>query len=436
MQESKFIHGYDMRYTDECLHEVYEKRLSPIEFKDKPLSVYTIENGVVLPYKRANNKKISFLGCGGIADKFGKIYEEAALKENRVCIGYEFSESDVIYEDKEVIFAGIFWEHWGHFILEQVSRLWYFLNESDESRLKPIIYIADKPLEGNFLEFFELFGIDTSRLIWVDKVTSFKKIIVPEESVVLQKYYTNEFKKIYTKLTENIDSFGDEYEKVFYSTRKFHKFEKKDWGAIKEIEDFFENNGYKIISPETKTLREQIGILRSCKKFVAVSGTLPHNLLFANSDIDAVILNKSYVLNFHQAFVDSVVNIKSVYIDAHLSFLATHIGSGPFYYHVSPNLVKYAKDNCMVAPNLDNDKYFEEFIKKYIPKYYYYNRAFILGKNHKKYRDFYLNQIEGHHLLKIFIKMNLCEVASYLRHWRKVFKKIFEVVNCYIKYEI
>lgn len=431
MQERKFIHGYNMHYTDECLHGVYETRLKPAVFKKDNLKTFILYDNCVLPFRpHGEDREKSFFGRGGIVNSNGDIYSEAAMHENRVAQGYPFEKDEIVFDDREVIYAGIFWNHWGHFILEQVSRLWYFINESEESKSKPIIYIADKPLEGNFLEFFELFGIDISRLVWVDKITSFKKVTVPEVSIISQNFYTKEYQDIFSHVVAKIQPNKDRSKKVFYTTSKFYLSVTKDFGELKEIEDFFAKNGYEIISPEEKTLREQIEILQSCEVLVSIAGTLPHNILFAHKKIKHIILNKSYVLNFHQTLIDSVSGIRPLYIDTHLSILPEHIGHGPFYFAISENLIRFAKDNNMIVPKSNKEIYFKDYFDYYI-KNKFWNKNQDFSRKDKKARDYYLSQIEGFYQHKFLIKTGLYkELPLFIRFINKL-KNTLKLLKTY-----
>lgn len=419
------IENYDFRYTDECLLEFYKKNIERINFSTRTLGTHVIQNAYCLPLKSVFNLK--HFVSGGICDINGKIFEECKIYPNRLVEGYEFNADEVFYDAREVIYAGACWPHWGHFILEQTSRLYYFLNEKN-SHL-PIIYFATEPLQGTYLEFFELLGIDTSRLIFVNKLTQFKKIIVPDVSMEVLKYYTDEYKQIFKKISSNVPYSETSPKKVFLTTTAFERSKTKDFGEIKEIEEMFAKSGYKIVSPEQLSLREQISLIKSCEKIVMISGTLPHNLLFADRPINAAIINKTSAVNPHQPLIDDVVGIYPINIDAHLSMFPAHIAYGPFFFHVSDNLIRYAKDNNISVISSDNKEKLEDFIKSY-PARFYSARKFVLAINMNKFFHTYKYYLEKTNLPKSYkLYVHLINLIFYCgsNKVKRLFKTILSI---------
>ena len=299
-------------------------------------------------------------------------------------------------------------------------------------------------MAGNFLELIELFGIKKERLIRINKLTQFKKVIIPEPSVIVADdsdkmmwknkenycYYTKEYKQIFEKIKSAIEPLGDEYKKVFYSRQNFDKAKSRDLGEHKEIQDFFESLGYKIISPEKLSVKEQIGIMKSCKNFVTFSGTLAHNLIFAEPETNAIILNKSYQINPHQPLIDEVSGIIPLYIDTHLSILPIHIGWGPFYISVSKNLINWANDNGYNIKNYFSYKYFKEFLQEYFKNAPESNRLFHIITQKRHFFDFYLKQIDINLTIKFLIKLtHFCPFILRFLYYFKKFRRIILVLK-------
>lgn len=435
---------YETKYIDKCLLPFYEKNLGLSRFCDKELKIYEYENAYLLPSKTLLRNPEMYVG--GLCDKCGKLYEQAKFLPNRLINSYKFNPEEAFYENQEVIFAGLFWPHWGHFIIEQISRLYYFLEEKQDSRI--IVYIGPRPLEGNFLEIFELLGINTKRLVYVDKLTRFKKVYVPEVSAVMlndddkslhgsneqKSYYTKEFIRIIDKIKSQVEPVQNGYKKVFFSRKDFDKAKSKDFGQIREIETFFEKIGYKIISPETLNVKEQIAILKSAEEFVTIMGTLPHNLLFANKKIKAIILNRSYVITPHQQFIEDITKIRPIYIDAHLSLAPAHLGWGPFFFYISDNLINWAKDNGYQLDRGDVSECFKTFVDSYLELTSEIFHNFKFDLRFRSCFKFYQNRIKGHFLEKFYLCIFCtCPFLFYLKIAEHRLQKLFYVLAYKIK---
>jgi len=393
---------YNWNYIDECLLDSYKESIERISKKEKALNLEIHENCYMLPLRKRVLTHVVYEG--GILDSNKNFIETAKMLPNRIYNGYDFDSKTVNYDDREVIFAGYFLNHWGHFILEHVSRLWYFLNEKDTSL--PIVYLGDRKLQGSYLEFFELLGINADRLVWVDKITKFRKIHIPDVSMVAMDYYTNEYAKIFEKIRAGVSKDNNYPKKIFFTRRNLTKATITDFGAIKEIEDFFENNGYTLISPEKLSLKEQIKYLKSCEEYACVSGTLPHNLLFADNNIKSIILNKSYGINPHQPLIEKVRGITPLYIDTHVSILPENIGLGPFFFSFSENLIKWGTDNNLNYIPCSNDKYLPQYLKGFLKTPPNIKRRFWIFKNlNIKYRNYYLTKFKHKNLIKLLLKI-------------------------------
>ena len=431
--------NYNKKYIDQCLLSIYEDRNEALRFIDNELVTQTFEDVYFLPFKYAYGNWEWFRG--GLLDSNGKLLDAGKLLPNRLSKSYKANLEDAIIDDREVIYIGAFWPHWGHFILEQISRLYYFFNEIDNSL--PIVYLGPVDLTGNFLEVFELLGIKKERLIRVKKLTRFKKVIIPEQSVIVADdtdkamwgkknnycYYTKDYVKIFEKLKSNVQPLGEEYQKVFYSRQNFDKAKGRDLGEHNEVQSFFEKIGYKLVSPEKLSVREQIGIMKSCKDFVTFSGTLAHNLIFAEPNTKAVILNKSYVINPHQPLIDEVSGIMPTYIDVHLSFLPHHIGWGPFYIYVEDKLMEWAKENGYELNREENASYFKEFIDTYLENAPYTTKFFNINMKKRSFFDYYLNKIADKSIDVTIVRLLYCfplmlKILYYYKKYRILFNMI------------
>ena len=106
----------------------------------------------------------------------------------------------------------------------------------------------------------------------------------------------------------------------------------------------------------------QISIIKGCKNFACINGTLMHNMLFADTNTAMIVINKTYLQNEYQPLIDSARKLNITYIDSFLALLPTTVGYGPFCLYISDNLKRFAKNSNFKIPKDD----FELDILRYV----------------------------------------------------------------------
>lgn len=336
----------NLKFIDDFSKDRYIKEEQTNYFSDKKLQVVIEKNAIILPVYK-NQKYDTSQGSGGVLDSKGKYVETSAQlaynMKNRVYGDYEIS-SNVDYIDEEVVYLNYFYKHWGHFIIDIVSRMWYLIGR--ENKYKVVLTTSlsqEEILNGPFLEFFILFGIKKENIIILNRPTRFKKVIIPDVSIYPGKYYTKEYKLIFENVIKHINLNKKIPSKIYLSRSDFKKASLKEKGE-KEIEKYFNENGYVSIIPENMSLEEQIQHCYLCEEMVSLSGTLPHNLVFSKENKNIIILNKTYKLNKNQELINQMMNSDVTYIDVHSSLFPIAYGKGPFILKLNRNLKEFSKE--------------------------------------------------------------------------------------------
>ncbi len=332
-------------------------------------------NAVILPLKKFSEDNLLF-GRGGVIDE-NKEYVNHSAIDNRVQFAYEYDECD--FENKKVVYCGYLVNHWGHFLVEAVSRLWYFLR-NDNTVDKYVFFVGYgeiREIKGNYKEFFELLGI-YDKIEIINKPTCYKNVIVPELGYKWREYFSDDYKNIFNKIVENakIESEWDVSNKIYFSRSKLKGVNKKEFG-LDMLDSYFEKNGYRVVYPERISLSHLIFLIRNAETVASLSGSLPHNMLFAEDCSKLEIIERNVLNNEIQIDVNRMKCLNVTYVDANIAIYLINLGYGPFILSYKGNLEKFTEGNKYCPPDKKyyNDKYmkkcFIKYMKAYIDAYHY-----------------------------------------------------------------
>lgn len=347
--------------------------------KRESLEALPYSEATILPLRSLANDNLLF-GRGGVVEENGNYIDESGIP-GRVFYSYETQAHE--YKNERVVYCGYLVPHWGHFLVEAVTRLWYFL-KNDSSIDKYVFFIeenSERQISGNYKQFLELIGVwDKVEIIYTP--TKYREVIVPERSFKMGQYWSDEFKRIYDAAAESALKNNNENsicKKVFLSRSQLKAFRHKEFN-MDMLDDFFETNGYQIVFPEKESLSDLIRIIRNADNVATLSGSIQHNLLFAVDSLKQIVIEKTAVTVDFVRDINRIKGFDTTYIDANLCVYPVNIGYGPFIMRYSGMLKKYADENGYLPPegNYESKKrmkkilqmYFKEYEKVYHKKWY------------------------------------------------------------------
>lgn len=329
------------RYTEEFMQ--YDKQSYK---RDSDLSISIYEDCVILPCIPDPDR---IWGAGGVVDAKGMLVPESRVRR---AFGKAYGiEGRPGYVDETVVFIPCIPNHWGHFLLDVVSRLWYALECGKQYRIAFCLYhlFPEGKLIPNMLEFFKYLGYGEDRLIMVREPLRIKRILIPEPAMLQEDiwYYHPKYMTVIDRVRENAlrDVVGlKAYERVYFTRLELKKAKFNEVGE-KLICRVFEKNGYKIFAPERLSLKEQIFYIHSCKYMACLSGTIPHNIVFADERTEVANLNRTSYSNSLQVVFNHMTGIRCVNVDVYRNLKKpSDYGSGPFWVEYNENLHMYLKD--------------------------------------------------------------------------------------------
>ena len=360
-------YDYVRPHKAEAVKKWYDKEF----IKRDILRCYQYSAATILPLKTMANDNLLF-GRGGVVDVNGSYIEESGIP-GRVFSSYEINES--LYIDERVVYCGYLVPHWGHFLVEAVTRLWYF-QKNDSSIDKYVFFIeenAERTISGNYREFLELLGV-WNKLEIINAPTKYKEVIVPERGFKMGQYWSDEFKSIYSAVADaaltNNTSHIQYSKKVFMSRSQLKAFSYKEFN-MDVLDDFFQKNGYKVVFPEKESLSDLIRILCNAETVATLSGSIQHNLLFAGDTLEQIVLEKTAVTVDFVRDITRLKGFKTTLIDANICVYPVNIGFGPFIMCYSGMLQKFAeaKGYLPADPGFENKKRMKKILCMYFKAY-------------------------------------------------------------------
>ncbi len=344
---------------------------APVEVRENP-EIWQGSNATILPLRRDDQL---LFGRGGVVDSDGNYVDLSAIP-GRVQYAYPFENAE--YRDETVVYCGYLVNHWGHFLIEGVTRLWYFL-ENDRRVDKYVFFLdehEEREIKGNYREFLELLKI-WDRLEIINRPTTYREVIVPELGIHMRTAYTPKLVKVFDAAADSVvpDPGWETPEKIYFSRSQFQKglpFE----SGYDTLDNFFAKNGYTILYPEKVPLSRMIHYIRNAKVVASLSGSLPHNMLFANQGQRVEIVERLVISDDNQTDVNRMRQLQVTYIDASIPIYPVDF-VGPLIMGYTDCLKRFAEDKGYAPPDgqylteKHDRRCFVKYMKAYVDLYNY-----------------------------------------------------------------
>ncbi|WP_020399107.1 glycosyltransferase family 61 protein [Kordiimonas gwangyangensis] len=203
----------------------------------------------------------------------------------------------------QYIFAGYLFPHYGHFLLESLSRLWYIKENPD----LPILWLGVHN-QGEFnamqRELFDLLGVKNPMHI-ITEQTSVEELFVPHDGYIIHTRYTEPQTKALKVRGACAPVKG---KKVWLSRTKLDK------GIVfnePEFERILELNGWTLYHPQEHSIREQVDMLADAEHIAGIEGSALHTLvLIPEFQGRVTIMGRADKVNFDYCLIADVLNLK------------------------------------------------------------------------------------------------------------------------------
>jgi capsular polysaccharide biosynthesis protein len=215
--------------------------------------------------------------------------------------------------EQPVLFCGHLMKHYGHFVIESMSRLWarqMFPN-------LPILFTSprkwrDPPPYGN--DVIDALGL-RERLQLVSRPTLYRHVVSPAPAIEYRWKAYSVADEPHVAVASALESRGSRraWRNPVYLTRSGLPDTLRKSGAEPELEAELAKRGFDVVRPEELTLQEQIGLFERAPLVVGTLGSALHTALFARTGATLGILNWGRGFE-HYLLVDAVKRHTAHYI--------------------------------------------------------------------------------------------------------------------------
>ncbi len=233
--------------------------------------------------------------------------------------------TDMPCHEAPILFLGVLFPHYGHFLTECMSRYWALDRIGD-----PEIDLLLSPenwekiqASGYFGDFLALAGIDDARIKRFGKAIRLREVIVPHSSFSLYyQAYSNHadlLRRVAASVVERRRPAALGMQPIYLSRSQFKSNTRRLLGEPL-LEDALRRQGFRIIYPENITFVQQLVFYNTNKIFVSPRGSALHNFVFSNVGSQQYVYvpfesGGNPVLGA-QYLVDCLANLDSHYIGA------------------------------------------------------------------------------------------------------------------------
>lgn len=332
------------------------------------MTVESIQNGIIAVEKDGTGYGV--LDANG---KFVKSSRQMRYKNSQFYPRVNPAKQKINYEDIDVIYLGNLYDHFGHFMLEHLTRT-YVLGDPKYQSMK-CVFVNNrkfKEIDNYIFQFMDLLGVKRDDLIILDDSRQFKSVTIPQQSFNLPVCISREYGQIFQNMAANVPS-GHGAEKIYLSRTALR--ERRTFNE-EQIENIFRKNGYKVVHPETLSLDQQVAAVKNCKSLAGLAGSALHHSLFMPQGGEVIQIKRNKIARDNcgvQYLLNQANNLDFTYIAGSIEqFESEHFTDTPQIVGITPELKQFFDDRGFdyndqdIAFNQDSWDEYQKSLQEYI----------------------------------------------------------------------
>jgi hypothetical protein len=202
----------------------------------------------------------------------------------------------VARDERTAYFLGENARHFGHFLLETLSRGWAWKDREDAQ----VAMILSPPIRQFARSICSLIPGLAERMEELQSTTRFDRVIVPSPAFVISRSAHTQFKRLCEEMAERAVNAREPMtdQPVYLSRAGLDPRKKRMLVGEERLERCLASHGFRIVRPETLSIPEQITIFCRHKWIVAPLGSACHTRLFSLRPNNVLVLTRKLKANY------------------------------------------------------------------------------------------------------------------------------------------
>jgi len=235
-------------------------------------------------------------------------------------------------KEDEYVYVGLMNPHYGHFLVNSLSRLWWLQN-ADLPASKLLCHCPAHPQSLAGIDFIasilSLLNIDINILEVFSDRTRIKNVIIPQTSFQEQYAIHKDFRSLCLSIGMRVSGYSTETKRMIYISKSKLRQGVGIIEAEAELEHEAMQLGCDIIHPENIPFREQIRLISSSSVIIGTVGSALHTTIFCPGGKTIIGLNPGQDVNSNFQLID-ILTGNDVYYFAPMDGQMQHVSSGQF----------------------------------------------------------------------------------------------------------
>lgn len=219
-------------------------------------------------------------------------------------------------DPRPMLFVGASWPHYGHFIIDAMSRLWALDTQPSDM---PLLFVnrAGARFDATSYAATIVSALDIGhRLITVDEPMRFARVIVPEPAIQHAFRVYQALPHPHRAVAHSMSGAWPDERNAFYLSRSRLEEGLRKSRSEAEVEAHAARRGMTVVYPERLSLPEQIAIFNTAPLIAGTIGSAFHTALFSTRGPDLKMLMLSWEkINARYPMIDAVTGARSTYVN-------------------------------------------------------------------------------------------------------------------------